>query len=307
MVRVGSLEFHNHSTAPSLSLCLHDAPEVVTVNSDLVSLDIMTERPIVEVDEGIAPSGALVVNCFPSVGFVSSIVAHYLIEKLELRLVGGVNHPKLPPMCLVQEGKPLPPLRFYAGEPICNLERCDKVILIVSEVQIENQIKMNLARSLMDWIKESGSGISIMIDSFTKNNKEGHTILDDDDKDTTMLGIGSTDVAIKTLEEIGLPLLKHGIVGGMTGVMMGESRRRGLDSLAILAESSGGPIEGQPFPDARAAARIIECLDGLLPAIHLDPEPLLEEAQKIENQIRDMMAVNLNQVSNDNGPESMYG
>ena len=122
-----------------------------------------------------------------------------------------------------------------------------------------------------------------------------------------MLGIGSTDVAIKTLEEIGLPLLKHGIVGGMTGVMMGESRRRGLDSLAILAESSGGPIEGQPFPDARAAARIIECLDGLLPAIHLDPEPLLEEAQKIENQIRDMMAVNLNQSNEDNGPESMYG
>jgi uncharacterized protein len=166
---------------------------------------------------------------------------------------------------------------------------------------------MNLARSLMDWIKESGSGISIMIDSFAKNNKEGHTILDDDDKDTTMLGIGSTDVAIKTLQDIGLPLLKHGIVGGMTGVMMGESRRRGLDSLAILAESSGGLIEGQPFPDARAAARIIECLDGLLPAIHLDPEPLLEEAQKIENQIRDMMAVNLNQVSDDNGPESMYG
>jgi len=280
---------------------------VVTVNSDLVSLDIMTERPVVEVDEGIAATGALVVNCFPSVGFVSSIVAHYLIEKLELKLVGGVTHPQLPPMCLVQDGKPLPPLRFYAGEPICNLERCDKVILIVSEVQIENQIKMGLARSLMDWIKESGSGISIMIDSFAKNNKEGHTILDDDDKDTTMLGIGSTDVAIKTLEEIGLPLLKHGIVGGMTGVMMGESRRRGLDSLAILAESSGGPIEGQPFPDARAAARIIECLDGLLPAIHLDPEPLLEEAQKIENQIRDMMAVNLNQINKDSGPESMYG
>jgi len=267
----------------------------------------MTERPVVEVDEGIAPTGALVVNCFPSVGFVSSIVAHYLIEKLELKLVGGVTHPQLPPMCLVQDGKPLPPLRFYAGEPICNLERCDKVILIVSEVQIENQIKMGLARSLMDWIKESGSGISIMIDSFAKNNKEGHTILDDDDKDTTMLGIGSTDIAIKTLEEIGLPLLKHGIVGGMTGVMMGESRRRGLDSLAILAESSGGPIEGQPFPDARAAARIIECLDGLLPAIHLDPEPLLEEAQKIENQIRDMMAVNLNQINKDSGPESMYG
>ncbi|MBT3642088.1 MAG: proteasome assembly chaperone family protein [Euryarchaeota archaeon] len=284
------------------------APEEATVNSDLVSLRNMKDAPIVEIDDDVDAAGALVVNCFPSVGFVSSIVAHYLIDKLELRLVGGVNHSKLPPMCLVQDGKPLPPLRFYTGEPICKLDKCDKIILIISEVKIENQIKMSLARSLIDWTVDSKSGISIMIDSFTKGDSEGHTILDDDNIDTTMLGIGSTDSAIKMLKDIGLPLLKHGLVGGMTGVMLGESRRRGIDSLAILAESNGGPMKGQPFPDARAAARIIECLDGLLPAIHLDPEPLLEEAKRIEKQIRDMMAVNLNSSIDDhNGPESMFG
>ncbi|MCP2507305.1 MAG: PAC2 family protein [Candidatus Thalassarchaeaceae archaeon] len=284
------------------------APEEATVNSNLVSLRNMKDAPVVEVDDDVDAAGALVVNCFPSVGFVSSIVAHYLIDKLELRLVGGVNHSKLPPMCLVQDGKPLPPLRFYTGEPICKLDKCDKIILIISEVKIENQIKMSLARSLIDWTKESKAGVSIMIDSFTKGDSEGHTILDDDDIDTTMLGIGSTDSAIKMLKEIGLPLLKHGLVGGMTGVMLGESRRRGIDSLAILAESNGGPMKGQPFPDARAAARIIECLDGLLPTIHLDPGPLLEEAKRIENQIRDMMAVNLNSSIDDhNGPESMFG
>ena len=196
------------------------APEEATVNSDLVSLRNMKDAPIVEVDDDVNAAGALVINCFPSVGFVSSIVAHYLIDKLELRLVGGVNHSKLPPMCLVQDGKPLPPLRFYTGEPICKLDKCDKIILIISEVKIENQIKMSLARSLIDWTVDSKSGISIMIDSFTKGDSEGHTILDDDNIDTTMLGIGSTDSAIKMLKDIGLPLLKHGLVGGMTGVML---------------------------------------------------------------------------------------
>ena len=52
---------------------------------------------MVEVDEGVNSSGALLVSCFPSVGFVSSIVAHFLVEKLELELVGGVRHPKLLP------------------------------------------------------------------------------------------------------------------------------------------------------------------------------------------------------------------
>ena len=114
-----------------------------------------------------------------------------------------------------------------------------------------------------------------------KNNKESHTILDDDDKDTTMLGIRFHGYGNKDSGRNWFTFVKTWHSRRYDGRYDGcESRRRGLDSLAILAESSGGPIEGQPFPDARAAARIIECLDGLLPAIHLDPEPLLEEAQK---------------------------
>ena len=35
-------------------------------------------------------------------------------------------------------------------------------------------------------------------------------------------------------------------------------------------------------------------MDGLLPAVNLDPEPLLKEAQRIEGQIRDMMSLHLN-------------
>jgi predicted ATP-grasp superfamily ATP-dependent carboligase len=62
------------------------------------------------------------------------------------------------------------------------------------------------------------------------------------------------------------------------------------------------------MPDARAAARIIECLDDLLPAVHLDPEPLLAEAQRIEGEIREMMAVHLNPPSDiGDAPGSMYG
>ena len=109
---------------------------MTTVNTIEYFFEFMAEGPLVEVEEGINSSGALLVSCFPSVGFVSSIVAHFLVEKLELELVGGVRHPKLPPVCLVQDGKPLPPLRFYAGEPICNMEQCDKVVLILSLIHI---------------------------------------------------------------------------------------------------------------------------------------------------------------------------
>ena len=103
---------------------------------------------------------------------------------------------------------------------------------------------------------------------------------------------------------MGIPLLKHGVVGGMTGVMMGEGRRRGIDLSAIMAEANPG------IPDARAAARIIEKLDLLFPAIHLDPEPLLEEAARIEEQIKAMLSHQLS-ASEEKGEDStsamLYG
>ena len=68
----------------------------------------------------------------------------------------------------------------------------------------------------------------------------------------------------------------------MTGVMVGGGRRRQMEAMAIRAESSGEVGQGV-IPDARAAARIIGCMDGLLPAVQLDPEPLMEEAQRIES------------------------
>jgi len=267
----------------------------------------MAERPLVEVNEGVNSSGALLVSCFPSVGFVSSIVAHFLVEKLDLELVGGVRHPNLPPVCLVQDGKPLPPLRFYAGEPICNMEQCEKVVLIASEIQIPPELNLPLSSSLIDWVVESGVSSTIMVDSFAHGIESSHSIFDEDEEVDSMLGIGSTDSTHELLKGIGVPLLKQGVVGGMTGVMMGECRRRGIDALAILAESDGEIGQGA-IPDARAAARIIGCLDGLLPAVQLDPEPLMEEAQRIEGQIRDMMALHLNPPQDSgSGSSGMYG
>ena len=279
------------------------------INSISVGYGSMSGAPVVAVDDELNAEGALVVTCFPSAGFVSSIVAHYLVDRLGLTFVGGARGAGLPPVCLVQEGKPLPPLRFYAGEPICHMDRCDKVVLIATEIQVNADLTLSLADSILDWVEASGASQVMMIDSFSHGPDQAHSIFDDDESDESMLGIGSTDSAQETLEQLGVSKLKHGVVGGMSGVMLGECRRRRIDAMAILAES-GGDLANGAIPDARAAARIIERLDGLLPAIKLDTEPLLEEAQRIEEQIREMMATQLNQLKMDKpGVESsgMYG
>ena len=257
--------------------------------------------PVVKVSDSVDTEDALVVCCFPSVSMVSSIVAHYLIERLDLTFCGGVRHPRLPAVCLVQDGAPMPPIRFYAGQPVCTLESCDKLIVIVSEVQIHGMLALPLTEALLEWSKESNTGAGILVDSFSHGVENMHELVDDDDTDETVLGIGSTEENRGQLDKMGIPLLKHGVIGGMTGVLLGEGRRRGLNMMAIMAEAAA------EYPDARAAARVIHHLDMLLPAIKLDTEPLIEEAERIEEQIKSMMMHKLQTSEEDLDPTMTEG
>jgi uncharacterized protein len=82
---------------------------------------------------------------------------------------------------------------------------------------------------------------------------------------------------------LGIQPLEQGVIKGITGVLLGEGRRRGLDIMSIM-------VEADPrFPDARAAATLISHLNELLPAIDLDHAPLLEEAERLESQLKAML------------------
>jgi predicted ATP-grasp superfamily ATP-dependent carboligase len=60
--------------------------------------------------------------------------------------------------------------------------------------------------------------------------------------------------------------------------------------MAILAEAD------PRFPDARAAAELISHLNELLPAVELDQAPLIEEAERLEEQLKMMMETHLSAV-----------
>ena len=109
---------------------------------------------------------------------------------------------------------------------------------------------------------------------------------------------------VELIEKMGIPLLEQGLIGGMSGVVLGEARRLGLNMFSIL-------VEADPrFPDARAACALIEKLDDLLSVVDLDTTPLIEEAERIEEQIKSMLeaAESSQNSSNNSSPNSMlYG
>ena len=240
-------------------------------------------------DKGVDIEDSLVVCCFPSVGMVSSVVAHFLIDHLELELVGRVTHPKLPAISLVQEGVPLPPIRAYAGQPICKIEGCDKVLLLMSELIVPDPLVHEIVNELFTWSKNEKAAMGVLIDAFARKGMKGGLngneplVEYEDTEEVDVLGVSSTPMMSELLESMEIPLLEQGVIKGMTGVMLSEGASRGRNIMSIM-------VEADPrFPDARAAAVIIQHLNKMLPVADLDHGPLLKEAQQLEEQIRGMM------------------
>lgn len=239
-------------------------------------------------DKSIDIEDALVVCCFPSVGMVSSVVAHFLIDHLELEFVGGVAHPKLPAICLIQDGVPLPAIRAYSGKPVCKIEGCDKVVLLMSELIVPDPLVHEIVSELFAWSKNEKAAMGVLIDAFARKGMKGGLPTEpmveyEDTEAIDVLGVAATPLMNELLEKMEIPLLEQGVIKGMTGAMLCEGASRGRNIMSLM-------VEADPrYPDAGAAAVIIEHLNKMLPVIDLDHGPLLEEAKLLEEQIRGMM------------------
>ena len=271
----------------------------------------MGENTHIKISETADVENAFLICCFPSVGMVSSIVGQYLLEHLNLNFSGAISDSRIPAISLVNDGRPMPPVRIYTGTPICKLEDCDKVVLISSEFKVGGELAFSMRDAILNWAKENNITQGIFIDAFAKKGSpppdpnSGEPIVEyEDTPEIDFVGVAATLDGIELLEKMEIPLLEQGLIGGMSGVVLGEARRLGLNMFSIL-------VEADPrFPDARAACALIEKLDSLLSVVDLDTTPLIEEAERIEEQIKSMLEHQLQaQEAGKNGaPNSMlYG
>jgi uncharacterized protein len=252
-------------------------------------LGVIMDGPSLRINTIIEQENTMVIACFPSVGMVSSIVAHYLIDHLELEFVGGLVDDRLPTLSLIQEGVPLPPIRAYAGKPQCSIDGCDQVILLMSEMVVPEPLVHKIVWALFEWSKEHQVLAGIVIDAFAKagmkSNMDGvEPVVEYEDTDgIDVVGIGCNETVRDMLKEMDIPLLQQGVIRGMNAGILSEATRRGLGTMSIM-------VEADPrWPDARAAAVLIEKLNTLLPSIDLPNQPLIEEAEKLEAQLKALM------------------
>ena len=227
--------------------------------------------------------GAIVIDGFPSVGLVSSIVANYLIDTLQMEQIGIVESPAFPTVSLVRNGDPQHPVRIYAGHPPADRagRGADKIVAFVSEFHPAPTVIHPLATSILDWVQEQRCSLlvspeGLVVDSAPRAGKAGRGPRLND---VRVYGVASTRKARELYIEPNMSPFAEGVITGIAGVLLNEGRRRGFDVLTFLAEAQSD------YPDARAAAKVIETINQILLRTPLDPVPLYAEAERIEQQL----------------------
>ncbi len=239
--------------------------------------------------------GATVIDGFPSIGLVSSIVANYLVNALELEQIGIMDSNFFPSISLIRNAQPLNTVRIYASERVrgTDEEDVDQIVVFISEFQPPPNLIKPISSAILDWIQEQRCSMLISPEGLVierpeaepEEESEEPPEEDNDDieskiKNLELFGVGSTPNARKLLDDHDISPFVEGVITGVAGVLLNEGKRRDFDVVSLLAEAHSN------YPDARAAARIIEVLDRLVLNIHIDSKPLYKEAEAIEMQIK---------------------
>ena len=217
--------------------------------------------------EEVDLSGATIIDGFPSVGLVSTITANYLIDVLELQQIGIMDSKYFPTVSIVRNGTPLYPVRIYAGKGVC---------IFISEFQPAPKLIRPIAESILAFAKKKGAKTIISPEGLVLDNDQ------DENEEVQVYALGSTQETRELLAKHDIQQFGNGIITGVSGVLLNLGKKEGVNAISILAEANPN------YPDARAAAKVIEAIDKLLPNVKIDVKPLYTEAENIEKTLRMM-------------------
>jgi uncharacterized protein len=254
----------------------------------------MKEVELIEYKE-VDLNNSLLVVAFPTVGLISSIAGHFIIDSLKLEEIGTIVSNNFMPATVIHKSNPSPPVRIYAGKKKCGPGgSCEQLAVIISEFMPPYNTIRPLADEILQWADKKGVKNIVAL--------EGTHAIGDKKKELKVYGVGSNQDMKNYLKKYKIEETQEGMITGVTGVLLYEGVLMQRDVACLLAEAHSA------FPDSRAAGNLLKKIDIMLPEIKIDPEPLYKEAESIEKNIRKFMeqskptAPPLPQV-----PSNMYG
>jgi len=222
---------------------------------------------------------AVVIDGFPSIGLVSSIVANYLIALLKLEYIAVMDSPLFPTVSLIRNSEPLGPARVYARPDVKNGEQ--QVVVFSSELQPSAALLRPVGSAILEFVQKQRCKLVIASGGLiVEREGEEETETTDEISEVAVYGIGSTEAAQQLLADTDAEPFIEGVISGTAGVLLNEGKMRGIDVITLLAEARAD------MADARAAALILATIDQMILHLDLNVEPLCKEAERLEAQLK---------------------
>ena len=215
--------------------------------------------------------GAMMVVGFPTHGLVGSVAVSYLVHTLDMASIGYMIGDEFPPTVIMEEGVVNAPIRFYASRTVCGPDQtCEQLVVAISDIQPSAEMLNPLGRALLDWAEQKQIQLVVAV--------EGQPVDEDIKGDARVVAMANR-AAVPLLGKYSFDPA-NGVVTGFAGGLLLAAMGRPTPVLCLIAQAH------KDFPDARAAAKVIESINPLVPMLVLDTKPLREKARQIETEVR---------------------
>jgi uncharacterized protein len=212
---------------------------------------------------GELPQSPVVIEAFPSKGYVSTLAANHLIKQLGMDLVGHIESDKLSAIAVVHDSKPMHPIRVYAK---------DELILIFSELMIPFSLVHEFTTSIGDWFRELNPKSAILLASVPGISTE---------KEHEILAV-STDERVKDLlSRLDVKEMDEGVLTGMSSSLMIKCCGFKIPATSLMVETNY-------IPDVLAAASLLKILSGVL-GLDVNVDDLTKTGKEIEKKFKETL------------------
>lgn len=212
-------------------------------------------------------SGTICIGGLPGVGSVGKIAADYLATALECSIFKSFYSKGFPAQVMVTDGI----AGLFCAELKVPKDRSNMYILSGDAQPLGIKEMYSLAGEILETARSLNVTDIITLAAYIGESNE------------KVVGAASDPSLVLELEEMGIPRLRNGAIGGVNGLLAGLSPLYSMRGYCLL-----GTTSGEELIDLRAAKNVVEATSRLL-GLDIPLDGLeIEEAELVSFQDTDM-------------------
>lgn len=202
------------------------------------------------------PEKPVIIEGFPSKGFVSTIAARYIIDELGMEPVGFIESDKLRSVAVIHDSKPMRPIRIYVK---------DDLVVIFSELIIPIQHVPEFSNAVTEWFRRINPDKVVLLAGIPGKDTE---------KEHEIFALSNTKELKDRIAKMKVNGVEEGMLTGISSDLLLYCIENNIPSLSLMAETKN-------LPDPLAAASMLDILIKMLD-LKMDLKRLVAEGEKIE-------------------------